>query len=129
MLAAGNDNAYHGGALSDIRQRNQRPHWRATHALNHLQINSKGGLVYAGDHQRRVQEAKQCRTNRSKAAGHQVTYRKGNAIANHATKRTNQSMGEEHREDQRTDGHHHQIEVIWHDAFKASFNNAQRQSG
>ena len=58
-----------------------------------------------------------------------MTYRKGNAIANHATKRTNQRMGEEHREDQRTDGHHHQIEVIRHDAFKASFNNAQRQPG
>ena len=85
--------------------------------------------MHAGDHQRGVQEAKQRGTDWREAAGHQVTYRKGNAIANHATKRTNQRMGEEHREDQRTDGHHHQIEVIWHDAFKASFNNAQRQPG
>ncbi len=107
------------------RQRNQRPHWPVpAHALNHLQINSKGGLVYTGHHQRGVQEAKQCCANRSKAAGHQVTYRKGDAIADHD--QTDQSAhGRGTPRGSANRPAHHQIEVIRYDAFKASFNNAQ----
>ncbi|MNZ72432.1 hypothetical protein D3C78_908110 [compost metagenome] len=54
----------------------------------------------AGYHQRGIQEAKQRRTNRRKAAGHQVTHREGHAVANHAAKRTDKRVGEEYRQNQ-----------------------------
>ena len=43
----------------NIRQRNQRPHRGTAHALDHLHIDSEGGLVDTGNHQRRVEEAEQ----------------------------------------------------------------------
>ncbi len=127
MLTADQNNARYGRCLSDVRQRDNRPDRRAAKALDHLHINRQRGLVYAGDHQRGVQEAEQRGTNRREAAGHQVTDGKGHTVADHAAKRTDKGVRQEHRQDQRADRHHHQIEVIWHDAFQARLNKAQRQ--
>ncbi|MNL46543.1 hypothetical protein D3C87_1692660 [compost metagenome] len=85
--------------------------------------------MHAGNHQRRIEEAKQRGANRSEAAGHQVTDREGHAVANHAAKRADKGVGEEHSQNQRTDRNHHQIEVIRHNAFQARLNKAQRQTG
>ncbi|MMZ68868.1 hypothetical protein D1872_316140 [compost metagenome] len=56
--------------------------------------------MHAGNDQRRIQEAKQRRTNWRKAAGHQVTHREGHAVTNHAAKRTDKGVGEEYRQNQ-----------------------------
>lgn len=129
MLAADQDNARDRRGLRNVRQRDDRPDRCTAQALNHLHINCQRGLVHAGDHQRGVQEAKQHGTNRREAAGHQVTYREGNAVANHAAKRTDKRMGEEDGQNKGADRHYHQIEVIRYDAFQARFNKAQRQTG
>ena len=85
--------------------------------------------MHTGNDQRRIEEAKQRRANGRKAAGHQVAYREGHAIADHAAERANKGMSEEHRQQQGTDRHDHQIEVIRHPFFKARFNEPQRQTG
>ena len=69
LLAAGDDDADHRRRLGNIRQRNQRPHRGAAHALDHLHIDSEGGLVDTGNHQRRVEEAEQRGADRREAAG------------------------------------------------------------
>ncbi len=93
-----------------------------------MHIDRQRGLVHAGDHQRSVEEAKQRGTDWREAAGHQVTDREGHAVANHAAKRTDKGVRQEHRQDQRADRDHHQIQVIRHDALQARLNKAQRQT-
>lgn len=44
-------------------------HTGAAHALDHLHIDSEGGLVDTGNHQRRVEEAEQRGADRREAAG------------------------------------------------------------
>ena len=128
MLTADDDNAGYSGGLRNVRQGDNRPDRRAAEALDHLHIDRQRGLVHAGDHQRSVQEAEQCGANRCEAAGHQVTDREGHAVANHAAKRTDKGMRQEHRQDQRADRDHHQIEIVRHDALQTRLNKAQRQT-
>lgn len=48
----------------------------------------------AGNDQRGIQEAEQRRAYRGETAGHQITYRKGHAVADHTTKGANKGVGE-----------------------------------
>ena len=81
-----------------------------------------------GNDQWRVEEAEQRGANRRKATGHQVAHGKGDAVADHAAKRTDKGVSEEHRQNQGADRYHHQIEVVRHDAFQARFDKAERQT-
>ncbi len=78
------------------------------HALNHLQINSKRGLVYAGDPSGAYRKPNNAAPIGAKLpVSGDVPQRQRHR---QSCDQTDQSrMGEEHREDQRTDGHHHQI--------------------
>ncbi len=129
MLPADDDDAGNRRGLGNVRQGDERPYRGAAEALDHLHINRQGGLMHASDHQRGIQEAKQRGTNRGEAAGHQVAHRVGHAVTDHAAKRTDKGVGEEHREDQGAHRHHHQIEVVRHHALQAGLNHPQRQTG
>ena len=56
-----------------------------------------------------------------------MTHGPGHAVANHAANRADKGVSEKDRQDQRTDRHDHQIEVVRHDAFQPRFDKAERQ--
>ncbi len=95
VFTAGDDDAHHGGGPRYL-QRNKRARLAYRPCLDHSHIDSERCLVDAGNERTALQEAEQRRAYRGETAGHQITYRKGHAVADHTTKGAD-SCGRERR--------------------------------